>query len=122
MEQLLLNLGAGLGGFAGLMAMALMVFFLRNQGASVQWESDRRQSDRELVNTLTAEIIAARRESNAVIERNTAALTNTAAISREICDKLTRYDGQAREIHRDVRLIATKLRLRLDEADDADSK
>jgi len=103
-ETKLLELGAALGGFAGLMAMVLMVWFFRQQAAMqriadarAKADMDARSADRELLKTLLDEIVGARRESNAVIAANSEALTKISQTMREVCGQMDAHDDYVRE-------------------------
>ena len=106
MEAEIIKIGSALGGFAGLVAMVLMVWFLRLQSASQKAEAERILAERQQMQTLVTEIVAARRESNEVIRSNTKAWTEAALTLKEISDQLTAHDDHARDAADMVRHVA----------------
>lgn len=106
-EESLIKVATALGGFAGLVAIVLMVWFLRAQ-----------QSGAQLTSTLVAEIVKSRQESAQIIANNTRAMMEQVQVVKQVCDSLTAHDRQARAIHRDVRYIADTLKIRLQSDED----
>ena len=105
METSLIQLGGTLGGFAGLCAMVLMVFVLRQQASGERRENarlaadaDERKTQHIATSTYIGEIVAARRESNTVIEANTRAMTMVHTTVAEMCAQLGAHDDHARDI------------------------
>jgi len=94
METLLLNLGATVGGFSGLVAMVLMIWFLRLQSAIQKNMENRSMADQELLDTLVQEIVSARHESNDIISANTEALTKVAILLAQLSDDLERHNRE----------------------------
>ena len=106
LEDSLIKVATALGGFAGLVAIVLMIWFFRAQQAGAQ-----------LTQVLVAEIVKARQESADVISNNTKAMLEQGAVVRQVCDSLRAHDQQSQAMHRDVRTIADTLRIRLSSGD-----
>ena len=107
LEDSLIKVATALGGFAGLVAIVLMIWFLRAQQAGAQ-----------LTNTLVGEIVKSRQESAEIIANNTRAMLEQVQVVKQVCESLTAHDRQAKQIHRDVRYIADTLRIRLQSDED----
>jgi len=105
-EAEIIKIGSALGGFAGLVAMVLMVWFLRLQSASQKADAERILAERQQMQTLVTEIVAARRESNEVIRANTKAWTEAAVTLKEISEQFVAHDDHARDAGDMVRHVA----------------
>jgi hypothetical protein len=96
-EQLLVEAGGSFG-FAALAFVVFMIFFLRWQSGQQASAEASRKADREMIHSFMMEIVAARGESNRVIESNTSALTKVVDGLDEMCSRLEAHDEHARDI------------------------
>lgn len=110
MEKLLLDAG-GAFGFAGLAFVIFIVFFLRYQSVQQAAAEASRKADREMIHAFMLEIVAARGESNRVIESSTAALTKLGASMDEMCGLLEAHDEHARIIGDKIARLESEISL-----------